>query len=275
VKTAPALCGSIFKKLTGRGAAIAARAPALFPAERERLWKENCHMKKRLTIFLSALLVVCSVLPLCAAAADGEKTISGNKGSLTIAGACSLPAVTIDVVVPTSTNTYINPSKVSVKLNGTISDAQIVTETGCIENRSVVPISVSATVTATLKKKSTMTLSSTSVPSSSKAKQAFVFFQMKAVDSSYSDPKSVSWDTTYDPNKHILVTESTRSKTDFITLDKYDPDAGGDTAKRCGAFMLTGNCSVNPTDAWTSKDGFTATIVFTFKALPYDTTVSG
>jgi hypothetical protein len=231
-------------------------------------------MKKRLTILLSAVLVVCSALPLCAAAAKSEATISGNKGSLTIAGTCSLPTVTIDVVVPTSTNTYINPSKVSVKLNGTISDAQIVTETGVIENRSAVPVAVSASVSATIKKTSTMKLSTTSVDSSSKAKQAFVFFQMKQVDASYEDPKSVSWDTTYDPDKHILVTTGTKSKTNFITLDKYDPEATDDTAMRCGAFMLTGDCSVNPTDAWSSKDGFTATIAFTFKALPYDTTVS-
>jgi hypothetical protein len=231
-------------------------------------------VKKRLTILLSAVLVVCSALPLCALAANNETTISGNRGTTMLYGTCSLPDVTIDVVVPTSTNTYINPSKVTVNLAGTISDAQIVTETGFIENRSEVPVAVSASVTATIKKNSTMRLSTTSVDSSSKTKQAFVFFQMKAVDASYSDPKSVSWDTTYDPDKHILVTTGTKSKTNFITLDKYDPEATSDTAKRCGAFMLTGNCAVNPTDAWSTKDGFTAAIAFTFKALSYDTTVS-
>jgi hypothetical protein len=232
------------------------------------------NMKKRLTALLSVFLLVCSLLTTNTFAADSEKTISGNKGTTKVTGTCSVPSVTIDVVVPSSEKTYINPTQASVKLNDTISNAQIVTETGYIENRSSVPISVSASVSATVKSGSTMKLVTTSTKdSTSTAKQAFVFFQMQPTDASYEGPSTLTWDTTYDADKHILVTTSTKSKTEFLTLDKYDPDAENDTAKRFGAFLLSGDCVVLPKDEWTTKDGFTANIAFTFKALPYDTTV--
>jgi hypothetical protein len=119
-----------------------------------------------------------------------------------------------------------------------------------------------------------MKLATTSTKdSTSTAKQAFVFFQIQPTDANYAGPSSLTWDTDYNADKHILVTTSTKSKTDFLTLDKYDPDAENDTAKRFGAFLLSGDCVVLPKDEWTTKDGFTANIAFTFKALPYDTTV--
>jgi hypothetical protein len=216
-------------------------------------------MKKKLAVLLSAFLAVYSVLPINAAAATSNNTLK-------ITGTCSIPTVTIDVVVPSSEKVYLNPSKVSVKLGATISDAQIVTEVGYIENRSEVPLSVSATVNAAIKSGSTMKLVTASTKNStSKAKQAFVFFQMqKASEQTISN--NISWDQTYDADKHILVTTSSKSKTNFITLDQYDPE--NDTTDRYGAFMLSGDCIVMPTSGWTTKDGFTATIAFTFKAMP-------
>jgi hypothetical protein len=230
-------------------------------------------MKTKLTALLSSFLIVCSVLPLGASAASSANTTK-------VTGTCSLPSITINVVVPSSEKTYINPSQVSVKLGSTISNAQIVTETGYIENKSTVPISVSASVSATIKSGSTMKLVTTSTKdSTSTAKQAFVFFQMQRVDASYTDettggPGSVDWDDEYDADKHILVTTGTKSKKDFMILDKYDETATTDDAERFGAFLLSGDCIILPKDQWNEKDGFTANIAFTFKALPYDTTVT-
>jgi hypothetical protein len=231
-------------------------------------------MKKKTTAFVSVVLLVCSLLTMNASAATSSNLV-GNKASLKVTGTCNVPKITISVVVPSSVKSYINPSKVSVKLAGYISDAQIVTDTAYIENKSTVPISVSASVTGAIKSGSNMTLatkSTTETPDST-AKKAFVFVQMQAV--SDPDPSVVDWDETYDAEKHILVTTSTKSKTDFITLDKYDADAeaDGDVAKRYGAFLMTGDCVMLPADPWTSKDGFTAQIAFTFKPLSYDTVV--
>jgi hypothetical protein len=229
------------------------------------------NMKKRLTSFLSAFLLVCSLLTMNASAASN---MVGNKATTKVTGKCYIPDVTINVVVPSSEKAYINPSKTSIKLGATISNAQIVTETGYIENLSEVPISVSASVSGAIKSGSTMKFATASTKgSTSTAKQAFVYFQMQAVDATYTGPKSVNWDSEYDADKHIMVTTSTKTKTDFLTLAKYDPDAASDTAKRFGAFLLTGDCVILPKDPWTSKDGFTANIAFTFKALSYDTTV--
>jgi Tfp pilus assembly protein PilV len=221
-------------------------------------------MKKKLTTVLSAMLLVGSLLSTNAAAAT-----TASKYTTKITSECPIPSVTIDVVVPSSEKVYVNPSKVSVKLNGSISDAQIVTEVGCIENRSAVPISVSASVSASIKSGSTMKLSNTSTKNSgSTAKQAFVFLQMQPI----SDPEAkINWDKTYDADKHILVTTNTKSKKDFVTLGRYDAEDENSTSKRYGAFMMTGDCVTLPKDAWTTKDGFTANVVFTFKALPYTT----
>jgi hypothetical protein len=222
------------------------------------------NMKKKPTALLSAFLFVCSLLTMNASAAS-------NKYTTKITSECPIPSVTIDVVVPSSEKVYVNPSKVSVKLGGSISDAQIVTEVGYIENRSVVPVSVSASVSASVKSGSSMKFSSTSTKGSdSTAKLAFVFFQMQAV----SDPESsITWDQTYDESKHILLSTSTKSKTNFLTLAKYDAEDEDDTSNRFGAFMMSGDCVTMPKSAWTTKDGFTANIVFTFKALPYSTVV--
>jgi hypothetical protein len=217
-------------------------------------------MKKKLTTLLSALLLASSLLPMNASAA-------GNKCTTKITSECPIPSITIDVVVPSSEKVYVNPSKASVKLGATISDAQIVSETGYIENRSVVPISVSASVSASVKSGSSMKLTTTSTKgSTSTKKEAFVFFQMKPV--SDPDANSVSWDQSYDADKHILVSSTSKTKKDFVTLARYDKD--DDSNARYGAFVMTGDCVAAPKTAWTAKDGFTATVVFTFKALPYD-----
>jgi hypothetical protein len=226
------------------------------------------YMKKRLTALLSAFLVMCSLLTMNASAA------SSTTPTIKITGTCSVPDVVINVVVPSSTKSYLNPSKAAVQLGAIISNAQIVTETGYIENLSEVPVSVSASVTGTIKSGSTMKFATASTrDSESTAKEAFVFFQMKAVDASVEDLSNVEWDSSYIEGQHIMVTTSTKSLTDFITLDKYDPNAEEDTGNRFGAFLLSGDCVILPTDPWTSKDGFSASIAFTFTALPYGTEV--
>jgi hypothetical protein len=226
--------------------------------------------KKRLTAFLSALLLVCSLLTVNVSAATAKESTTNR--SLKVTAACSMPSITINVVVPSSTKSYINPSQTTVKLGATTMDTQIITETAYIENRSAIPISVSASVTGAVKSGSAMKFTTESTKdSSSTEKLAFVFFQMKATAD--PDPYKVEWDKTYDPDKDILVTTATNSKTDFVKLDKYDADTDDGTAKRYGSFLLSGDCTEMPTTAWSTKDGFTTQIAFTFKALAYDTEI--
>jgi hypothetical protein len=226
--------------------------------------------KKKWTALLSAFLLVCSILPMSAAAATTSNT--GNKRTTTISAACAIPDVAIEVEVPSAVNSYLNPKSFTVKLGGSVTNAQIVTETAYVKNNSEVPISVSASITGSVKSGSTMTLrSDTTKNKNLTAKQAFVFFQMQAVTD--PNPYNVDWDKEYDESKHIVVTTSTKTKKDFITLAAAPVDEDSDPTKCYGAFRLSGDCVTMPTDAWTTKDSFTAKIVFTVKALPYDTEV--
>jgi hypothetical protein len=224
--------------------------------------------KKKWTALLSVLLLVCSVLPMSAVAADTE---SVTNRALKITGTCSLPAITV-VVPGTTSKTYINPKSVAVSLSGSISNAQIVSAPTCIQNMSEVPVSVSVSVTGSIKSGSSMKLVKTSTAgSSSTAKQAFVFLQMQATEE--SDPQKVKWTGTYDADKHIVLTTGTTTKKDYITLAAAPADESSAATKCYGAMLLLGDCIVLPKDAWTTKDGFTAKITFTFKALSYGTEV--
>jgi hypothetical protein len=209
-------------------------------------------MKKKLTALLTACLVMLSVFPANVAAASTPST--------KIKASCVFPDIDIEVTVPTDTSAYLNPKKVSVSAGATITDGKVViTDPSYIENKSVVPISVSASVTGTVKSRSTMTLSDHSTKGMT-SKAAFVYFEMHAVD----NPETESaWDSSYNASKHILVTKGTTTKENFVTI------GAASQTDHYGIFRLTGDCVTDPEDnPWTSKDGFTAKIVFTFKALP-------
>jgi hypothetical protein len=229
------------------------------------------NMKKKIAALLSVVLLVCSLLTVNVCAATAKESTTNR--SMKVTAKCELPKVTVSVVVPSSTKSYVNPSKVTVTLKNYTLDAQIASDLSYIENKSTVPIAVSASVTGTINSGSKLQFTTSStVGSSSTAKLAFVYFQMKAV----ADPDAVTasdWDDKYDATKHILVTKNTKTLSDIVILDKYDEDNENNGAKRFGAFTLSGDCIQTPADAWTAKDGFSTKVAFTFRALPYDTEV--
>lgn len=204
-------------------------------------------------LILSVLMLVMFAAP--AAAASNTTVIEAD---------CMLPDIEIKVTVPTSAEVYINPVGIPVKVGNTMEDGQIITGPSCIENQSVVPVSVSVAAEALVKAGSDMTLVGASTKGSTlRSKRAFVYFEMKAT----SDPENVTWDRTYNAGKHLLVRESERIKNGIVTLG-----AGG--SEKCyGAFRLTGDCIQNPREPWTEADGFDVTITFTFKPLPTTTII--
>jgi hypothetical protein len=215
-------------------------------------------MKKKLTALLAAFLMVVSALPISAFA------LTFNQRSTKIAGTCTIPDIQIEVTVPTETTTYLNPKKVPVEIGGQVTQQQIQSETACIENKSIVPVAVSAKVTGKVNTGSHLELAEKSTASSGVTdKEAFVYFELHAANS----PTSNAWDTGYDPEKHILVTPWTEEKENFVVI------GSASQKNHFGTFRLTGDCVADPEDdPWTEKDGFTAKIVFTFKAMPYTTT---
>jgi hypothetical protein len=227
--------------------------------------------KKKWTALVSVLLLVCSVLSVNASAATRVVGLEASPNSaIKVDGDCTVPDV--EVLVSGVTKSYVNPNSLSFELDGSISNAQIISGTSYVQNLSQVPLSVTASVTGAIKSGSDMKLVTTSTKgSTSTAKRAFVYFQMQAVTD--PDPSEVAWDTEYDASKHILVTTGTKTKKNFLTLAAAPAEDSSEETKCYGAFMMSGDCIVLPKSAWTSSDGFTATVAFTFKPLSYDTVV--
>jgi hypothetical protein len=209
-------------------------------------------MNKKLTALLAVFLAVFSILPMDAAAAD-------NQHSMEIDTDCTVPDITIEVTVPPSTDAYLNPKRVSVSFGNELENGQIISEPAWIDNQSIVPLAVSVEVTGTVKKKSTLTLSNTTTKGRTD-KEAFVYFEMQAVE----DPLNVTWAKSYDASKHIIVSEYDVEKENFLVLGAASQD------NHYGAFQLAGDCVTDPDDdPWTTTDGFTTKVIFTFKALPF------
>ena len=204
---------------------------------------------KKPAVLLLALMMMLTPTSV-AAAAD-------NKYSTVITAECLLPDVIIQVVVPTESKVYVNPQSLPVNIDGKIVESQIISEPACIENQSEVPLSIATSVTGTIKSGSNMTLSSASTQEVvTTRKRAFIYFEMKASDS--SDVTQVEWDDAYDENNHILVRTTAKTKKDFLILG-----AKG-TQGSFGAFRLAGDCVANPSIPWTGEDGVDVDVAFTF-----------
>ena len=201
--------------------------------------------------FLLALLILLPTAP--ALAAD-------SKYSTGIEAECLIPEVTIQVVVPTESEVYVNPQSLPVKVEGKIQESQIVSQPVYIENQTEVPLTVSATVIGTLKEGSGMILGTSSTTGVAlTSKKAFIYFEMKAVD---SKDAAVTWDEAYNADNHIPVRTVARNKKKFLTLG-----AAG-KAGSYGAFHLAGDCVANPKTPWTEKDGVDVSVSFTFTPVP-------
>lgn len=214
-------------------------------------------MKKRLSLCLVLVLLLALAVPAHAVTVRG-----GNK--TVIKAEPYLPDITIEVVVPTSGNVYINPNRLPVKVDGNIVNKQIVSDSFHIENLSEVPLKVSVEVEGRIKRGSDMgllTQSTTNITTT--AKRAFIFLDIQAV----TNPSSVTWASAYDANKHVIVRDGSTAKKNIIILDSADQN------KRFGAFHLAGDCVQNPREQWTEKDGVDVEVVFTFSPLPVGTNV--
>lgn len=206
---------------------------------------------KWITVLIAAVLALN--LSCSAVAAD-------SRYSTTIEALCDLPE--ISVVVPGTAEVFINPYKLPLTIEADETTAQIVSTPAAIENQSVVPLSVTATVTGAIREGSDMRLVSYSTQDPElmlTSKSAFVYFEMKAA----SDPDQVSWDSEYDMEKHLTVRSGvSKTKKNIAVI------AQADHPKHFGAFRLTGDCVPVPRKGWTEADGIDVEIAFTFNPLP-------
>ena len=188
---------------------------------------------------------------------DAFATAGGN---VTVVEADTLlPDIVIEVTVPGTGQAYIYPQGGPVDADGKVRSGRVVSDPAYIENKTESPLYVSVSVTGEVYAESGLTLSgSTTQGVTTRMKRAFIYFQLLAA----ADPENVDWDDSYDADKDIIVREATKAKKNYVTL------ASASQNERFGVFRLYGDCVSEPRDPWTEADGFTATIVFTFKPAP-------
>lgn len=217
--------------------------------------------RKRLFCAVLALVLLFSAQPATAAAELWDTY------STTITASCKVP--TIKVTVPSTGQVYLNPLKLTVFINGESTSDQIISAPCCIANESDIPITVDVTVTGAVNEGSDMTLvASSTQDSESTDKSAFIYFEMQSADT--DDPNDVTWDSEYDSSKHIIVDTSAagQSKENILTLSAITPE-GAVAAGGYGAFRLAGDAVETPANVWTSQDGISVEVAFTFTPLSY------
>lgn len=199
--------------------------------------------------------------------------------------------VVIDVVAPAKGTAVINPYGLDIKVKQdptataedapttTISGQKIVTAPMALRNRTPMNLDVNATVLGVAQ--GDLRFAAAAIESTDTSKSAFVYLQATSSALTGTDEgdsatvttaaiatEYAAWEASaYDEDKDIVVGEREASKDAIIRLKKATMAADEFSAYNAGSialFRLAGDCVTSPRDAWTTKDGFTTNIVFTF-----------
>ena len=237
------------------------------------------NLKKRiLSGVVAGALAVSMAVP--AFASSNETTING-----------AYEEIVISVSVPQTGTAQINPYGLPVKLDdaGTnkITGEQIVTKPMLIINNSDSNLKVGASVTTT--PKGDLKLVDAAPAADSTAKSAFVYLQMKSTTladgnkssaagnvqglaAADANPVFEAWKQAYNATTDLVLSGSRAvEKADMVTLAASDVSVSGGTTTvtwqtgSIAAFRLAGQVTADPRDAWTTNDGFTAAVAFSFK----------
>lgn len=162
----------------------------------------------------------------------------------------------IEVLVPSSGQVIINPYCLPVELDGQTATDQIVSAPLILENRSTIPVSVSASVTGTVPPGSGVSFAAAPPMPDSPVKEIFLYAEFHAVPEPAFQP---SWSGLYsDSTNQLMVGFQSAAKADVMRLE-----AGG-TACSWGAMRLFGSAAVSPMVPWQAGDDIQATFVFSF-----------
>lgn len=162
----------------------------------------------------------------------------------------------IEVLVPSSGQVIINPYCLPVELDGQTSTDQIVSAPLILENRSTIPVSVSASVTGTVPPGSGVFFAAAPPMPDSPVKEIFLYAEFHAVPEPAFQP---SWSGLYsDSTNQLMVGVQSAAKADVLRLE-----AGG-TACSWGVLRLFGSAAVSPMVPWQAGDDIQATFVFSF-----------
>ncbi len=202
-------------------------------------------------------------------------------------------AVTIDVVVPATGNATINPYGLPIEVpksaggKVTFENQKIMTApTAAIKNKMKINLTVKAAVTGAVKELTDadaipMKLASEALTADTTAKSVFAYVQAKPSTSTGDDTavpdklidEYAAWKQDYSADTDILVKAGTVTKENFVTLKaaKMDTTSGAFSEYNAGSIALirvAGDAVASPKDAWTTADGFTVKIAYTFAPAP-------
>jgi hypothetical protein len=253
----------------------------------QKYWRKIIMLNKKImSAAMATLMAASAIAP--AFAAEGESGESTTNRSLKVEG--TYQAVDIAVVVPATGTVIINPYALPVEIGKDADDnplkvsGQIVTKPMAIKNQSEVALDINVSTTATVK--GNLTLATAAVtPATETKNSAFVYLAIEpttlagekdadavgdgAIAAAYKDQTWTEYgaDTANVLALKASTTAVTKSGMGTLTAAKMDESDGTFSAYDEGsiAFVgLTGNCAQSPKTAWTTKDGLTANIAFTF-----------
>lgn len=218
------------------------------------------NMKRFASTVMAGALAVSLAVP--AFAAGNSTNITGT-----------YRAITLNVAVPTTGSAIINPYGLPFELGAaTVSGQQITTGAPLlVQNKSSVPLSVSASVVGTVKGNFEFSAAAVN-PTTEIDNKANVVFQMfeapgvtaaNATDMDVLNPMFAALEDDDALNSTVIGTTATNAA-DITVLKQANAD--GDVVDGGAAFFrLSGTVAKKPTTAWATTDGFTAKVSFTFE----------
>lgn len=232
-------------------------------------------MKKKLFSLVMAVAMIAS-LAIPALASDNTQTVTG-KGSqsapVSLAGAMALPAV--NVTMPKSGNTILNPYKMQVKNTATINNNDVETDATnfitdqvlsarqVITNKTAAPLNVGIAITATPSDGVVMATAPCTGKETTKSVFMFAEAQYSAANATAPTTTSLTWT---EPGKvnakcypQIVAGTSEASNANFFVLP-----AASDTTPNYLVWTLSGNTATAPDGGWASTDKVTTAVTFTF-----------
>jgi hypothetical protein len=250
--------------------------------------------KKKLASLAMAGVMTLSLAAPAFAASSSEST---TNRSLKVTAAYQ--AVTINVVVPTTGTVVINPYGLPVEIGKDesdkkieISNQQIVAKPMAIKNQAGLDLDMNVTTTTALT--GTLKLSADAAKDST-ANQAKVTLYIAPTTTLTGDKDTVTdakiaafYKTTYEDSqgwagvtdvKAIDLASGTNAtdgqKAVVLKAAKTEDDTGAFSEYEAGSIALIafdGVCATEPKTAWTTKDGLTCTLAFTFTPHVAETT---
>jgi hypothetical protein len=245
-------------------------------------------LNKRITSLALAALTAASLAVPAFAAEEGttaQTTESTTNRSTAVTG--TYQAVDIAVVVPSTGTVVINPYALPVEIakDGstaiTVKNQQIVTKPLSIKNKSDIALDINVSATATTKGALTLATAPIADVTTDTKNDAFVYLAIEesdltggtstvtdtAIAKKYAEVKWTEYTAESTPANVLALKTSAVSKEKMGTLAAATLSNGTFSeykAKSIAYIGLVGQCAQSPKSAWTTKDGLTANIAFTF-----------